>query len=331
MTPQRKAYIKGDKATLLSVGLPSFMKAPWVACETRALRSNGVKAAFLGVPYDQATVYRSGSSAAPRALRYVSDQFLPYLGDFDVNIFDEFGFADVGDVPVVPANAERSRRATEECVSRILAAGAMPICIGGDHSIPIPIGRALSRHVKGNFGYIHFDAHIDCQPDVAGELFTNWSHMARMAELSNAPTRNMAIVGARGAINPPEQWEFVRKNKIRVYRMREVEERGIEEVVTEALDRVTDGTKTFYVSLDSDVVDSSAMPGTDAPEPGGLTASQMLRACELLGARKPAVMDIVELIPAYDHPSFISMRLACYMILHVLGGMATGGRQVTSP
>ena len=70
---------------------------------------------------------------------------------------------------------------------------------------------------------------------------------------------------------------------------------------------------------------------TDAPEPGGLTGSQMLRACELLGARKPAVMDIVELIPAYDHPSFISMRLACYMILHVLGGMATGGHQVTSP
>lgn len=327
----RKAFITGEKATLLSVGFPSFMKAPWIPCETRAIRTQGAKAVFLGVPYDQATVYRSGSSAAPRAMRYVSEQFLPYLGDFDVNIFDEFGFADVGDVPMIPANAERCRQAIEDHVHRILAAGAMPICIGGDHSIPIPIGRALSRRVKGQFGYIHFDAHIDCQPDVAGEKFTNWSHVARMIELSNCDPKNVAIVGARGAINPPEQWNFVQKHRIRVFRMSEVERRGIEDVVEEALDLVEEGTDTFYVSFDSDVVDASAMPGTDAPEPGGLSAREMLRACELVGARKPAVMDIVEVIPAYDHPSFISLRLACYMILHVLGGMATGGRQVTSP
>jgi agmatinase len=331
LSPQRKAYVTGEKATLLSSGFPSFMKAPWIPCETRAMRSHGVKAAFLGVPYDQATVYRSGSSAAPRAMRYVSEQFLSYLGDFDIDIFDEYNFADVGDVPIMPANSERSREAIEDRVSKILAAGAMPICIGGDHSIPIPIGRALAKRVKGKIGYIHFDAHIDCQPDVAGEKFTNWSHVARMIELPNCDPKNVSIVGARGAINPPEQWNFVRRNGIRVFRMNEIDRRGIEDVVNEALDIVQDGTDAFYVSFDSDVVDASAMPGTDAPEPGGLTARQMLRACELVGVRRPAVMDIVELIPAYDHPSFISLRLGCYIILHVLGGMATGGEQVSSP
>jgi arginase family enzyme len=110
--------------------------------------------------------------------------------------------------------------------------------------------------------------------------------------------------------------------------MREIQERGLEIVVNEALDIVTNGTDAFYCSLDSDVVDASAMPGTDAPEPGGLLAPEMLRACELIGARHPAALDIVELIPAYDHPAMISMRLAGYMILHVLGGWATGGEQV---
>jgi len=112
--------------------------------------------------------------------------------------------------------------------------------------------------------------------------------------------------------------------------MSDIEELGIEAVVREALEIVTDGTATFYCSLDSDVVDASAMPGTSCPEPGGLTAREMLRACELIGARKPAAMDIVELIPALDNSAMISFRLAGYMILHLLGGWATGGERIRS-
>lgn len=322
------AAVEGEGPGLPQSNFPSFMGAPWVPCDAGRLGDMGAKAAFLGVPFDQATVYRSGSSHAPRALRYISEMFLPYLGDFDINVFNEFNLADVGDVPMIPADAARSRGYIERYVGEILKSGAIPICIGGDHSIPIPIGAALSRHISGRFGYIHFDAHIDCQPHFAGERFTNWSHVARMIELHNVDTKNVAIVGARGALNPPEQWDFVEEHQIRVYRMRELQERGLEVVVNEALDIVTNGTDAFYCSLDSDVVDASAMPGTDAPEPGGLLSPEMLRACELIGARKPAALDIVELIPAYDHPAMISMRLAGYMILHVLGGWATGGEQV---
>lgn len=332
MASKREPYaaVEGMGPGLPQSNFPSFMGAPWIPCDADRIRDAGAKAAFLGVPFDQATVYRSGSSHAPRALRYVSEMFLPYLGDFDINVFDEFRIADVGDVPMIPADAARCREYIEQHVSQILQAGAMPICIGGDHSIPIPIGNALSKHFTGKFGYIHFDAHIDCQPHFAGERFTNWSHVARMIELHNVDTRNVAIVGARGALNPPEQWDFVEEHGIRVYRMREITERGIEAVVNEALDIVTNGTDGFYCSLDSDVVDASAMPGTDAPEPGGLLSPEMLRACELIGARKPAALDIVELIPAYDTPAMISLRLAGYMILHVLGGWATGGEQVRS-
>jgi agmatinase len=320
------AAATGQGGLLLS-GPGTFLKSPGIACDTKAIRDHGAKAAFLGVPFDQATIYRSGSSLAPKMMRFVSDQYLPYLGDFDINLNDEFGLVDCGDVPIIPANAERSRDNIEECVSNILAAGAMPICIGGDHSLPIPIGQALSKHIGPDkkFGYIHFDAHIDCQPDFYGEPYTNWSHMARMVELPNIDPKNMAVVGVRGATNPPEQWRFIEENGISLYRMRDIHRRGVEEVVADALAKVTDGVDAFYVSWDSDVVDAAFMPGTDGPEVGGMTSWEILKACEMVGAKKPALMDIVELIPAYDHPSYISHRLACYFIFHLLGGMATGG------
>ncbi|HXG39348.1 MAG TPA: agmatinase family protein [Candidatus Limnocylindrales bacterium] len=326
MTTERPDLIAGSMATVLqATRLPSFLGAPWVACDTAAIRAHGARAAILGVPFDQATVYRSGSSHGPRGLRQASEQYLPYLGEYDIDLFEEFRLVDCGDVPVVPGDAARSRRLVAEYVGRILDAGAFPILVGGDHSIPIPAMDAVSARVDGRVGYLHFDAHLDCQPDVAGERFTNWSGVARAVERDNVDPRNVALVGIRGALNPPEQFRFVREHGIAVFTMREIGRRGIEAVVADALERVTDGTAAFYVTWDTDVIDAAAMPGTDGPEPGGLTSGEALRAIELVGARRPIAMDIVELTPAYD-PAGISTRLACYLIFDVLGGWATGGQ-----
>lgn len=317
--------ISGERATVLQAGrLPSFIGAPWLECQTDVIRSHGATAVVLGVPFDQATVYRSGSSHGPRGLRLASEQYLPYLGEYDIDLFETFHLADCGDVPIVPADAARSRLLIAEYVGRIMDAGAFPILIGGDHSIPIPAMDAVSARVNGKVGYLHFDAHLDCQPDVAGERFTNWSGVSRAVERENVDARNVALVGIRGALNPPEQYRFVREHGITTFTMREIARRGIEAVVTDALDRVTDGTDAFYITWDTDVIDASAMPGTDGPEPGGLSSAEALRAIELVGGRKPIAMDIVELTPAYD-PAGISTRLACYLIFNVLGGWATGG------
>lgn len=322
---ERPDLITGGMATILqATRLPSFLGAPWIECDTASIREHEAKAVFLGVPFDQATVYRSGSSHGPRGVRQASEQYLPYLGEYDIDLFEQFGLVDVGDVPVVPGNAARSRELIADHVGRILDAGAFPILVGGDHSIPIPAMDAVSTRVEGKVGYLHFDAHLDCQPDVAGELFTNWSGVSRAVERDNVDAKNVAVVGIRGALNPPEQFRFVRDHGIAMYTMREITRRGIADVVTEALDRVTDGTAAFYITWDTDVIDASAMPGTDGPEPGGLTSAEALRAIELVGARKPIAMDIVELTPAYD-PSGISTRLGCYLIFNVLGGWATGG------
>ncbi len=325
MTSERPDLIAGEMATVLqATRLPSFLGAPWIHCDSDAIRAHGAKVAILGVPFDQATVYRSGSSHGPKGLRQASEQYLPYLGEYDIDLFEEFRLVDCGDVPVVPGNAARSRALIADYVGRILDAAAFPILIGGDHSIPIPAMDAVSARVTGKVGYLHFDAHLDCQPDVAGERFTNWSGVSRAVERDNVDARNVAVVGIRGALNPPEQFRFVRDHGITMYTMREIVRRGISAVVGDALDRVTDGTAGFYITWDTDVIDASAMPGTDGPEPGGLTSAEALRAIELVGARKPIAMDIVELTPAYD-PSGISTRLGCYLIFNVLGGWATGG------
>jgi agmatinase len=325
MTTDRPDLIAGEQATMRqSANMPSFIGSPWVHCDTESIRAHGAKAVFLGVPFDRATVYRSGSSHGPRGVRAASEAYLSYLGEYDIDLFEEFGLIDCGDVPIVPANAARSRAAIADYVGRILDAGAFPILVGGDHSIPIPAMDAVSARVGGKVGFLHFDAHLDCQPDVAGERFTNWSGVARAVERDNVDPRNVALVGIRGALNPPEQFRFARDHGLSVFTMREITRRGIADVVTEALDRVTDGTDAFYITWDTDVIDASAMPGTDGPEPGGLTSAEALRAIELVGARKPIAMDIVEITPAYD-PSGISTRLGCYLIFNVLGGWATGG------
>lgn len=301
----------------------SFLGAPRVPCDIEALKAHGARAVVVGVPFDQATVYMSGTSLAPKYLREASDQFLAYLGDWDVDVFDKFRLVDCGDVPVIPGNAERSRQRITEYVGRIIDAGAVPICIGGDHSIPIPIGDALERRVHGKFGYLSFDAHLDTASAVDGEINTNWSGTSRTAERNKVDPRNVVVVGVHGATNPLDQFSVAQSLGIGVYTMRDVMRDGIEVVVEAALCQVMEGTDTFYVSWDTDVVDAGFMPGTAGPEPGGLTSREVLVAAAMVGRRAPGVMDIAELLPSNDYPAFVSCRLACCIILEVLGAMGS--------
>ena len=135
----------------------------------------------------------------------------------------------------------------------------------------------------------------------------------------------MALIGIRGALNPTEQFAFLRERGVNIYTMRTVIKRGVEEVVAEALEAVTAGTSDFYVSWDLDSIDCSAAPGTDGPEPGGLTTREALQAAELIGAAGPRVFDVSEYLPTFD-PGGITGRLSCYLYFHVLGGLATKGQ-----
>ncbi len=295
----------------------TFLNAPFVEARAKALRAVAARVAVLGIPYDMGGIFRSGTAAGPRGLRDASRQYGGYFFDDDVDLLETYRLVDCGDAPMIPGDPSRCHAAARAATAEILQSGAIPIVIGGDHSIPIPVGQALSQETEGKIGYIVFDANIDAEEEVEGELNSNWSEVCRLAELPNVNPENMVLIGIRGALNTRRQVDYVRSRGIRLISMREVIERGIAEVMQEALERATSGTSALYVSFDTDGIDAAYAPGTSGPEPGGLTSREILTAARMVGPHV-TVFDIVEFCPAYD-PSDITGKLACYIIFHVLG------------
>jgi len=296
----------------------TFLGAPFVEARAAALRQHGAGAALLGIPYDMGGIFRSGTAAGPRGLREASRQYGSYFFDDDVDFFEAFRLVDCGDARMVPANPGKCRAAAKTAAKEIIQSGAMGIFIGGDHSIPIPLGEAISEEASGTIGYIVFDANMDAEEEVDGEQNSNWSEVCRLAELPNIDPKNMVLIGIRGALNTRRQTDYLKERGIRVIGMQEVIRRGIEDTMTEALSIAGGGTDALYVSFDTDGVDAAYAPGTSGPEPGGLTSREILTAARMIGDHGVTMFDIVEYCPAYD-PSGITGKLCCYIIFNLLG------------
>lgn len=296
----------------------TFLGVPYVPVDADRIRASGARAAFLGVPYDMSAIYRSGTAAGPHGLRDASRQYGSYFFDDDVDFGTEFPLVDCGDVSMIPAAPDRCRQHTKDSVAEILRSGALPICIGGDHSIPIPLGEALDEHASGKIGYIVFDANMDAEPDVEGELNSNWSEFCRLCELPNFDPSKMVLIGIRGALNTRRQLDYIRDKGARLISMREVIERGIVDVMEEALAITGTDTEHLYVSFDTDGIDAAHAPGTSGPEPGGLTSREIIAAARMIGRHGVSMVDIVEYCPSYD-PSDITGKLCCYIIFNLLG------------
>lgn len=308
----------------ITSGVVSVLGAPHVP--TGELADSGAKAAFLGFPFDGANcaIERPGSANGPRGLRIASNMTFPWSFEWDVDLFEAYGLVDCGDSPLAIGNVVRTHELVQAEIRTILAAGAIPIAIGGDHSLCIPGARALSEHLGPGkrMGYLQIDAHLDAGEEMGGERQTNCSGLVRAAELPNLSVDNMAIVGVRGTINVREWWDAVRRRGIPVYPMSVVHERGVEAVMTEALDRVWDGVDGVYVTFDTDSIDAAFAPGTTGPEPGGFTAAEIIRAAKMIGERGLTAVDNVELCPVYD-PSGATARLVWEVVAQMLYAHAT--------
>lgn len=303
----------------ITTGVISFMKSPYVAPDD--LGDMAGRVAFLGIPYDGANVAieRGGSGAGPMGLRIASSWYGSWSFDWDVDLVEAYDPVDCGDAPLAIGNAVRTHQLVEETVSKILASGAIPVSIGGDHSITIPTTRAVSKHLGDKkMGYIAIDAHIDGSPDVEGELESNCSNTIRVTELPNVSGENMAVVGVRGSLNHKDWIEGVRDRGVNLFPMSDVRRRGVEVVMNEALDRVWDGVDGVYVTFDTDSIDASVAPGTTGPEPGGFTAAEILRVGQMIGERGFTAIDNVELCPAYDSGGGVTARLVWRVLTEML-------------
>ena len=291
------------------VGPLSFMKLPWVT-DPAELRRREVDVAIVGAPFDDAVTHRPGARFGPRAIReaqYTSGSINSL--QLDVEPFEVLNVVDAGDANIVPAWIDRAHALIYRKVLEVASTGAIPIVLGGDHSITWPSATAVAEVRRpGSIGIVHFDAHADTAADDWGVLNGHGTPMRRLIESGAVKGKNFVQIGLRGYWPPVETFRWMQEQGLRWHLMREIEERGAEAVVAQAIDEALDGPDFVYLSLDIDVIDPGMAPGTGTPEPGGMLSREVLRAIrQIVAAVDLAGMDIVEVSPPYDHAETTAM------------------------
>lgn len=312
-------------------GQITFLRSEHVPLRADALREAGVPFAFLGVPFDEGSVGKPGSEDGPREFRLASQEYFPYWFEYGVDL--KGCAVDCGDVQMPKVNPTLARERIYHAVREVLAAGVVPIVCGGDRSISISVGRALSDHLGsgGRAGYLHFGAQLDMADSWAGERNVSPCALARLTELPNFPAEHLAHLGARNSLNPKDWIDLARDRGLRYHPMLEMLERGVETVATEAVERVWKGTDAQYLSFNFNVMDASAAPGVTAAEPGGLESREMLRIADLIGRQgRVSLVEITELCPIFD-VSGTTSKLAVCVVLRLLSAMARTRGQVVDP
>ncbi|HSL97748.1 MAG TPA: agmatinase [Candidatus Deferrimicrobiaceae bacterium] len=284
------------------VGPTTFARLPWIT-DPAELRRVGADVAIIGAPFDDMVTHRPGARFGPRAIReaqYTSGSLNSL--QLDVRPFDALTVVDAGDANIAPAYWERGHAMIYRKVREVAEAGAVPIVLGGDHSITWPSATAIAEvRQPGTIGIVHFDAHADTAPDTWGQLAAHGSPMRRLVESGAVSGRNFIQVGLRGYWPSVDILDWMREQGLRWHLMTEIEERGADAVIGDAIDEALDGADAIYLSVDIDVVDPGSAPGTGTPEPGGLMPRELLRAIRrIVGSVELAAMDIVEVSPPYD-------------------------------
>jgi agmatinase len=220
-------------------------------------------------------------------------------------------------VAVVPGDVEETFLRAHAKLADILAAGAVPIVLGGDHSIPIPVFQVLAGKLNGKLGIVVFDSHFDMSYEPKYWAGSQW---ARAFDLGVVEPENFVQIGLRGGRESLVDKAVAEELGYRYYTMADVDELGIATVAQEALETATAGTEAMYVSLDIDVVDP-AHGGQKYPDPAGLSAREVIRALRILARGPVAGFDICCLAPRYDLQGHLS-QLAARAALEVIAGIA---------
>ena len=273
-----------------------------------------VDVAIVGVPFDTGVTYRVGGRFGPNAVRAASVMLRPYNTNLDVKPFDILSCVDYGDVAIVPGYTERSYAAIEAAVEPIVAAGVVPLLIGGDHACTLPHLRATRS--RGPVAVIDFDSHTDAWDSYFGEKYNHGTWMRRAIEEGLVDVSRSIEVGLRGPIYAAADWTDLRAELGLDYLTTEdVLRIGAAETAARIRERVGDGPA--FVSFDIDVVDPAFAPGTGTPEPGGLSSHDALSIVRGLTGIEFVGFDVVEVIPAYDpagQTAFLAANLAYEML-----------------
>jgi agmatinase len=307
-------------------GSTTFGKRPLVE-DAAELRRRAPDAAIVGAPFDDAVSHRGGARFGPRAIRTGTYQVGAASLQLDVDAWEHLDVVDAGDADVVPAWLDRGHAVIFEKVLEVAASGAVPVILGGDHSITWPSASAIAQvHAPRSIGIVHFDAHADTADSSWGVLSGHGTPMRRLIESGAVAGRNFVQVGLRGYWPPQEVLDWMGQQGMRWHLMREIEERGAEAVIDDAIAEALDGPELIYLSVDIDVLDPGMAPGTGTPEPGGMLTRELLRAVRrIVGSVRLAAMDIVEVSPPFDHAE-ITVMAAHRVAMEALSALAVRRR-----
>jgi agmatinase len=285
----------------------------------------GADVIIVGAPIDSGTSHRSGAKFGPQAIR--GGDYLPHDGErphlsLRVDALKELKIFDAGDLLMPGGDLTASLLVLEEATELISRAGAIPVILGGDHSIASADVAGIAHHRgMGKISMIHFDAHADTGESQFGALVGHGTPMRRLIESGAVRGDRFLQLGLRGYWPDDATLKWMRDQGMRSYEMTEIHHRGMREVLDESFATLTDGCDGVFLSVDIDVVDPGMAPGTGTPEPGGMTSRELLEAVRRICLELPIVgIDVVEVAPAYDSAD-ITAILANRVILEALSAI----------
>src|SRR6476660_4276963 len=286
----------------------------------------GADVVVVGAPFDGGTSHRPGTRFGPQAIRMTD--YLPHDGSrpslaLRTDGLQDLRVVDAGDVEMPPGDIERALAVLEAAVEKVTRAGAIPVVLGGDHSIAFPDAKGVANVLgHGRVSMIHFDAHADTGDIEFGSLWGHGQPMRRLIESGALRGDRFLQVGLRGYWPGPETLSWMVEQRMRSFEMTEIGARGLTECLDECFEIALDECDAVFLSVDIDVCDPGHAPGTGTPEPGGLSARQLLDAVRRICLELPvAGMDVVEVSPPYDHAD-ITAALGNRVVLESLSAIA---------
>jgi len=289
-------------------GPATMMRLPAAASAT------GLDACFVGVPFDIGTSNRPGTRFGPRSIRAESCLIRPYNMATRAAPFDSMQVADIGDVAVNTFNLPDSIQRIENAYQDILEHGCIPLTLGGDHTIALPILRAMARR-HGPVGMVHVDAHADINDTMFGEKIAHGTPFRRAVEENLLDCERVYQIGLRATGYTAEDFDWPREQGFTVVQAEQCWYKSLAPLMEEVRRKLGQGP--VYLSFDIDGLDPSAAPGTGTPEPGGLTTPQALeiirgcRGLDIVGG------DLVEVSPPYDNSGNTAL-LAANLLFEML-------------
>jgi len=289
--PKKYEEMTDPQARPRYTGIATFFRAP----HTDALRD--VDIGLIGVPFDGGVTNRTGTRHGPRAVREQSSLLRRINAATGVRPFETARVRDLGDCWIEqPYGLEGALAEIAEFYRGVVGAGVVPLSVGGDHAISLPILRAVAA--RGPVGMIHIDAHCDTGDDYLGSRFHHGAPFRRATEEGLLDPKRVIQIGIRGTTNDPDMWGFSLRSGMRVLPMEEFQDKGWRFAAEEA-QRVAAGGPV-YLSYDIDSLDPSQAPGTGTPEAGGITALEAMRLLRALRGIDFVGGDLVEVSPPFD-------------------------------